>query len=220
MQWPKPPGRSLMSVCGNAAPRGMTAHDRIRLTGPSAESPMVSRRVIRAVTPPTTSESASRVAIEFTEVTGPARFDCRIDLLLGILKASNREDSLVNCRSSPLRPCAGAVCAAGVGQTDRRVFMSPGEGAVPLQHRRQANRQRLSPASGIQAKSSHACAPDAPNSREENQRPGEHDSGAPMLCDDTICRHRRIIRSADNGWAQPIPWATLAVLPLSHTFMH
>jgi len=27
-----------MSVRGNAAPRGMTAHDRIRLTGPSAES--------------------------------------------------------------------------------------------------------------------------------------------------------------------------------------
>ena len=37
MQWPKPPGRSLMSVRGNAAPRGMTAHDRIRLTGPFAE---------------------------------------------------------------------------------------------------------------------------------------------------------------------------------------
>ena len=36
-QWPKPPGRSLMSVRGNAAPRGMTAHDRIRLTGPFAE---------------------------------------------------------------------------------------------------------------------------------------------------------------------------------------
>ena len=33
----KPPGRSLMSVGGNAAPRGMTAHDRIRLTGPLAE---------------------------------------------------------------------------------------------------------------------------------------------------------------------------------------
>jgi len=33
----KPPGRSLMSVRGNAAPRGMTAHDRIRLTGPFAE---------------------------------------------------------------------------------------------------------------------------------------------------------------------------------------
>ena len=31
----KPPGRSLMSVRGNAAPRGMTAHDRIRLTGSS-----------------------------------------------------------------------------------------------------------------------------------------------------------------------------------------
>ena len=26
-----------MSVRGNAAPRGMTAHDRIRLTGPFAE---------------------------------------------------------------------------------------------------------------------------------------------------------------------------------------
>jgi hypothetical protein len=37
MQWPKPPGRSLMSVRGNAAPRGMTAHDRIRLIGPFAE---------------------------------------------------------------------------------------------------------------------------------------------------------------------------------------
>jgi hypothetical protein len=37
MQSPEPPGRSLMSVRGNAAPRGMTAHDRIRLTGPSAE---------------------------------------------------------------------------------------------------------------------------------------------------------------------------------------
>jgi hypothetical protein len=37
MQWPKPPGRSLMSVRGNAAPRGMTAHDRIRLTGPFAD---------------------------------------------------------------------------------------------------------------------------------------------------------------------------------------
>src|SRR3954454_16531863 len=36
-QLPKPPGRSLMSVRGNAAPRGMTAHDRIRLTGPFAE---------------------------------------------------------------------------------------------------------------------------------------------------------------------------------------
>jgi len=34
---PKPPGRSLMSVRGDAAPRGMTAHDRIRLTGPFAE---------------------------------------------------------------------------------------------------------------------------------------------------------------------------------------
>jgi len=37
MQWPEPPGRSLMSVRGNAAPRGMTAHDRIRLTGPFAD---------------------------------------------------------------------------------------------------------------------------------------------------------------------------------------
>jgi hypothetical protein len=37
-QLPKPPGRSLMSVRGNAAPRGMTAHDRIRLIGPFAES--------------------------------------------------------------------------------------------------------------------------------------------------------------------------------------
>jgi len=37
MQLPKPPGRSLMSVRGNAAPRGMTAHDRIRLIGPFAE---------------------------------------------------------------------------------------------------------------------------------------------------------------------------------------
>jgi len=37
MQSPKPPGRSLMSVRGNAAPRGMTAHDRIRLTGPFAD---------------------------------------------------------------------------------------------------------------------------------------------------------------------------------------
>ena len=36
-QVPKPPGRSLMSARGNAAPRGMTAHDRIRLTGPFAE---------------------------------------------------------------------------------------------------------------------------------------------------------------------------------------
>ena len=35
LQSPKPPGRSLMSVRGNAAPRGMTAHDRIRLTGSS-----------------------------------------------------------------------------------------------------------------------------------------------------------------------------------------
>jgi hypothetical protein len=32
MQWPEPPGRSLMNVRGNAASRGMTAHDRIRLT--------------------------------------------------------------------------------------------------------------------------------------------------------------------------------------------
>jgi hypothetical protein len=37
MQWPKPPGRSLMNVRGDAASRGMTAHDRIRLTGPFAE---------------------------------------------------------------------------------------------------------------------------------------------------------------------------------------
>ena len=47
-QSPKPPGRSLMSVRGNAAPRGMTAvgpahmfceraWNRIRLTGPFAE---------------------------------------------------------------------------------------------------------------------------------------------------------------------------------------
>ena len=36
-QSPKPPGRSLMSVRGNAAPRGMTAHDRIRLIGSLAE---------------------------------------------------------------------------------------------------------------------------------------------------------------------------------------
>jgi hypothetical protein len=34
---PKPPGRSLMNVRGNAASRGMTAHDRIRLTGPFAD---------------------------------------------------------------------------------------------------------------------------------------------------------------------------------------
>jgi hypothetical protein len=40
-----------MSVRGNAAPRGMTAHDRIRLTGPSAEFFMVSRRAIRVVMP-------------------------------------------------------------------------------------------------------------------------------------------------------------------------
>ena len=39
-QLPKPPGRSLMSVRGDAAPRGMTAHDRIRLTGPFAEYPV------------------------------------------------------------------------------------------------------------------------------------------------------------------------------------
>jgi len=44
MQWPKPPGRSLMSVRGNAAPRGMTAHDRIRLTGPFAECVQVASR--------------------------------------------------------------------------------------------------------------------------------------------------------------------------------
>ena len=37
-QLPKPPGRSLMSVRGDAAPRGMTAHDRIRLTGSFAEA--------------------------------------------------------------------------------------------------------------------------------------------------------------------------------------
>ena len=37
MLLPEPPGRSLMSVRGNAASRGMTAHDRIRLTGPFAE---------------------------------------------------------------------------------------------------------------------------------------------------------------------------------------
>jgi hypothetical protein len=37
MQCPKPPGRSLMNVRGNAASRGMTAHDRIRLIGPFAE---------------------------------------------------------------------------------------------------------------------------------------------------------------------------------------
>jgi hypothetical protein len=36
-QLPEPPGRSLMSVRGDAAPRGMTAHDRIRLIGPFAE---------------------------------------------------------------------------------------------------------------------------------------------------------------------------------------
>jgi hypothetical protein len=37
MLLPKPPGRSLMNVRGDAASRGMTAHDRIRLTGPFAE---------------------------------------------------------------------------------------------------------------------------------------------------------------------------------------
>jgi len=36
-QLPKPPGRLLMNVRGDAASRGMTAHDRIRLTGSFAE---------------------------------------------------------------------------------------------------------------------------------------------------------------------------------------
>ena len=38
-QGPKPPGRSLMNDRGNAASRGMTAHDRIRLTGSSCRIP-------------------------------------------------------------------------------------------------------------------------------------------------------------------------------------
>src|SRR5215469_8253404 len=45
---PEPPGRSLMSVGGNVAPRGMTALDRIRLTGPFAElSPPAFRISVR-----------------------------------------------------------------------------------------------------------------------------------------------------------------------------
>ena len=41
---PKPPGRLLMSVRGDAAPRGMTAHDRIRLTGSFAYETALSGR--------------------------------------------------------------------------------------------------------------------------------------------------------------------------------
>ena len=58
MQWPKPPGRSLMNVRGDAASRGMTAHDRIRLTGPFAEyHPRRQRQAVGA-----TNDSPVRVA--------------------------------------------------------------------------------------------------------------------------------------------------------------
>ena len=53
MQWPKPPGRSLMNVRGNAASRGMTAHDRIRLTGPFAELTGSTKRQPRREPTPT-----------------------------------------------------------------------------------------------------------------------------------------------------------------------
>jgi hypothetical protein len=180
---------------------------------------MVPRRVIRAVAPPTTPGSPSQAAIDFTDVTRPARFDCRFDLLLGILKAPYCEDTLVHRRNSAPRPDVGAIGAAGVGQTAGQVFVPPGEAAFPLRHRRQRDEREFSPARGFQAGSSHPRAPTASHSREENQRPGEHDSGAPMLCGDTTCRPGRVVRNADYGWAQPVSRTPLPVLPLSHIFI-
>lgn len=180
----------------------------------------MSRRVIRVVTSPTPLHLPRKWQLKFADVTVTARFGCRFDLLLGILKAPYREDTLVNRRNSALRPCFGAVRLAGVGQTDGRVFMPSGEATIPPGHRGQTDRHRFSPAGCLPAGSSHACAPVAPHSREANQRPGEHNSGAPMLWSDAICRTGRIPRTADHGWAQPVPRTTLAALPLSHTFMH
>jgi hypothetical protein len=179
---------------------------------------MVSRRVIRAVTPPTLRNLPPEW-LSSSPASGSARFGCRFNLLLGILKAPYREDTLVHRRNSALRPCVGAVCDAGVGPADGCVFMPPGGSAIPLQYRRQTEGREPSPVSGFEAGSSHPCAPPAPNSREENQRPGERDSGAPMLHDDTSCRSGGNLRTANHGWAQPVPRTTLAALPPSHTFI-
>jgi hypothetical protein len=179
---------------------------------------MVSRCVIRAVTPPTTEISSRNRQSRFPDVTEPARFDCRFDLLLRILKAPYHEDPLVDRRSSTFRPSVGAVCAAGVGETDGSIFMPCVEGATPLlQSRRQTGGREFGPVSGFRTGTSHPGAPAAPDSREEDPRPGEHDSNAPMLCADTLSRPGCIVRTANYGRPQPVPRPPLAVLPLSPT---
>ena len=214
MQWPKPPGRSLMSVRGNAAPRGMTAHDRIRLTGPSAELFGVTARDPR--------RDATTIS-EISPASGTRRSpDCnaaltiwlRIRFIAGYTQSSLYEDTLVDRRSPAFRPCVGALCAAGVGKADRLVFMPRVEDTIPRQQCRQTDGREFGSA-GLRAKSSHPGTPAAPDSREEDQRPGKHNSGAPMLCRVTIPRPGRIVRIANYRRPQSVPRTPLAALPLN-----
>jgi hypothetical protein len=54
----------------------------------------------------------------------------------------------------------------GVGQTDGQVFMSAGNTPAAREHGRPANKCR--PPGGLEARTSHPGAADAPNSRKED----------------------------------------------------
>jgi len=151
----------------------------------------------------------------FTNVIRHARFHCRIDLSLGILKAPHYEVPLVNRRRSAFRPFAGAISAAGVGKTDGLDFMPGSEGAIPRQQYWQSGRWESSADSGLQTGSTYSGAPPAPKSREEDQHRRNRDPFASVCRGDPVSDVLHEIRAREFGRPQSVPRPPFAVLGLS-----
>jgi hypothetical protein len=151
----------------------------------------------------------------FTEVTQRARFHCGFDLLLGILKSLRHEVPLLNRRRPAFRPFAGAVCAAGVGQTDGLDGMPGSEGAIPRQPHCHAGRWESGTGSVLQTRSTYSGAPPASKSRQEDQHRRNRNSFASIRCGGTLSAVLHGMRAREFRRPQSAPRPPFAVLGLS-----